>query len=317
MRTCILFILLLTSAVGYAQLRVLIVDGQNTHLVWPKSTVMLKQYLEDTGLFTVDVARTAYTWKGETEADYLPLAGAGPTEDLPEPRTDPDFSPPFENYDVVVSNFGWKTAPWPAATRRRFEDFVRGGGGFVSVHAANNAFPDWPAYNAMIGLGGWGERDERSGPYVYYGADGALVRDTTAGPAGAHGDEHEFAITVRAPDHPVTRGMPATWLTTTDECYAMLRGPAENLTVLATGKDRSATAPTDRHEPLLMAVTYGTGRIFHLALGHGARSQEGVGFITSFLRGTEWAATGEVTQEIPQDFPTAERATFRPFSPKR
>ncbi len=36
------------------------------------------------------------------------------------------------------------------------------------VHAANNSFPMWPAYNKMIGLGGWGDRTEKDGPYVYY-----------------------------------------------------------------------------------------------------------------------------------------------------
>jgi hypothetical protein len=30
-----------------------------------------------------------------------------------------------------------------------------------------------------------------------------------------------------------------------------------------------------------------------------------VGFITTLLRGTEWAATGRVTLPIPTDFPTA------------
>jgi hypothetical protein len=36
-----------------------------------------------------------------------------------------------------------------------------------------------------------------------------------------------------------------------------------------------------------------------------------VGFITCLLRGTEWAATGKVTIEIPADFPTAEKTSSR------
>lgn len=306
-------LLVAISLVGSAQIKVLIVDGQSNHVVWPKSTITMRQYLEDTGLFTVDVARSAYTWNGDEEADYLPLAGVGPTEDLAKPREDLDFSPDFSNYDVVISNFGWQAADWPEATRKNFEDFVRKGGGFVSVHAADNSFPDWPAYNEMIGLGGWADRDETSGPYVYYDKAGELVRDTTPGRAGVHGAQHEFPITVRVTNHPITQGMPTNWMTTADECYAMMRGPAENLTVLATGKDMSDTAPTDRHEPALMALTFGDGRVFHTTLGHDTKSMEGVGFVTSFLRGVEWAATGEVTQVIPEDFPTAGDATRRPF----
>ena len=306
-------VLLALTLPATAQINVLIVDGQNNHVVWPKSTVMMKQYLEDTGLFTVDVERSAYTWNGDEEANYLPLADAGPSEDLPKPQPDPDFAPNFADYDVVISNFGWQAAPWPKATQSAFDEYVKNGGGFVSVHAADNSFPEWQAYNRMIGLGGWGGRDESSGPYVYYDNDGELIRDDSPGRGGIHGARHEFPVTVRVADHPITRGMPEVWMTTADECYAMLRGPAESLTVLATGKDQSEGAPTDRHEPALMTITYGDGRIFHTTLGHDTESMEGIGFITSFLRGVEWAATGEVTQEIPADFPTAENATRRPY----
>ena len=312
-RTTFLYLLLALPLLAPAQLRVLIVDGQNNHQVWPKSTVMMKQYLERSGLFTVDVARSRYTWRADREPQWLPLVDTQPTEDLAEPRTDPGFAPDFSRYDVVVSNFGWRAAPWPEATQLAFEEFVDGGGGFVSVHAADNSFPAWAAYNSMIGIGGWGDRSERDGPYVYYDDSGKLVRDDSEGGAGAHGPQSEFPITVRVADHPITAGLPATWLTSTDECYAKLRGPAEQMTVLATGRDLTDKAPTDRNEPVLMAIDYGEGRIFHTTLGHDTEAFEGVGFITTFLRGTEWAATGEVTQAVPDDFPSPEAATARPF----
>ena len=85
-----------------APLKALIIDGQNNHAVWPKSTIMMRQYLEETGLFTVDIERSNYTWKGKAEAKYLPLANAGSSEDLPQPKTDPDFKPDFAKYDVVI-----------------------------------------------------------------------------------------------------------------------------------------------------------------------------------------------------------------------
>ncbi|MEM9930971.1 MAG: ThuA domain-containing protein [Bacteroidota bacterium] len=305
------------STTCHAQIKVLIVDGQNNHVVWPKSTVMMKQYLEATGRFAVDVARTQTTWRADKEAAYLSMVDAGPTTNLPEPTTDPEFRPRFKKYDVVVSNFGWKAASWPERTRKQFEKFVAKGGGFVTVHAADNCFPDWPAYNEMIGLGGWGGRNEKSGPYVYYTEEGELVRDESPGTGGSHGALHEFPITVRVKDHPITRGMPEVWMKSADECYAKMRGPARQMTVLATGKDLSDKAPTDRHEPMLMVLDYGKGRVFHTTLGHNTRSFEGVGFIYSFLRGVEWAATGAVTIPLPKDFPTAEKATWRVFSAEK
>jgi len=315
MKNTFIFILCLFAVVfsAQAQIKVLIVDGQNNHEVWPKSTIMMKQYLEESGLFEVDIERSQYTWKAQREKDYLPLAGVGETQDLENPKADPDFSPDFQKYDVVVSNFGWKAAPWPEATQKAFEKFVKKGGGFVSVHAADNSFPEWEAYNEMIGLGGWGGRDETAGPYVYYTNEGELVRDDSPGNGGAHGPQNEILMTVREPSHPITKGMPTQWLTTKDECYAKLRGPAKNMTILATGKDMSGEAPTNRHEPMLMTIDYGKGRVFHTTLGHDDYSVESVGFIVSFLRGTEWAANGKVTQPIPDDFPTAEQSSSREF----
>ena len=55
---------------------------------------------------------------------------------------------------------------WGKENEEAFVQFVKNGGGFVSVHAADNSFPDWQEYNEMIGVGGWGERNEKSGPYL-------------------------------------------------------------------------------------------------------------------------------------------------------
>jgi len=314
---CILACATLVPLSAQAKIKALIIDGQNNHVVWPKSTIMMKQYLEETGLFEVDINRSKYTWQGKREKDWLPLAGVGETEDLNESKPDPNFAPKFSEYDVVISNFGWRASDWPAATQKAFEDFVADGGGFVSVHAADNSFPNWKAYNQMIALGGWGDRNEKDGPYVYYNAEGKIVRDTAAGRGGAHGQQHEIPITVREPNHPIMKGIPTNWLTGMDECYGRMRGPAENMTILATGEDQTLPEFKGRHEPMLMVIDYGKGRVFHTTLGHDTPAFENVGFITTLLRGTEWAATGKVTIPVPKDFPTADKATSRKFELKK
>jgi len=63
-----------------------------------------------------------------------------------------------------------------------------------------------------------------------------------------------------------------------------------------------ASALSDRtkeHEPLLLALTYGSGRVFHTALGHSVETLQGRGFQLTFQRGTEWAATGQVSLPAP------------------
>ena len=285
--TCLTLLTLFSVAAQAAEpIKALIVDGQNNHRVWPTTTKMMKSYLEDTRLFTVDVATAAP--KG----------------------TDPNFKPEFSKYDVVISNFGHGAADWPKETQKAFEKFVSGGGGFVVVHAADNSFPNWIAYNQMIWIGGWGGRNEKSGPYVYTDADGKVIRDTSPGRGGNHGAQWEFPVVVRDKYHPITKGMPTEWLHAKDELYDMLRGPGQNMHILATAESNV----TNRHEPMIFTIKYGKGRVFHTPMGHAEYSQECVGFITTITRGTEWAATGKVTIPVPDDFPSAEKTSSRKFA---
>ena len=295
------------------KLKALIVDGQNNHAVWPKSTVMMKQYLENTDLFEVEVARVKFINNYQREENWLSLAGAGESEKSETPLPDPNFSPDFSKYAVVVSNFGHAAADWPEATRLKFETYMKEGGGLVVVHAANNSWAGWPEFNKMIGLGGWGGRNQKSGPYVYYDAEGKVIRDDGPGGCGGHGPYAEFLITMRDKEHPITKGVPDFWMHNKDECYSTMRGPAENMTILATAADTPALKEAGRNEPMLMVIDYGKGRVFHTTLGHDTESFEGVGFITTFLRGSEWAASGKVTQPIPKDFPSAEKSSARGF----
>ena len=290
------------------KLKALIVDGQNNHQVWPKGTIMMKTYLEGTGLFEVDVARTQFLWNSEREKGYLPLAGVGEKEALKKPKPDPDFKPDFSKYDVVVSNFGWNAAGWPEETKKAFETYMAEGGGLVSVHAADNSWPEWKEFNRMIGIGGWGNRTAKDGPYVYFDSKGQEVRDPSEGTCGKHGPQNEFLITMRDTEHPITKGLPDFWMHSKDECYSHLRGPAENMTVLATAADTPDLQKAGRNEPMLMVIDYGKGRVFHTTLGHDTDALEGAGFIVTFQRGAEWAATGKVTQEVPGDFPRKGRS---------
>jgi type 1 glutamine amidotransferase len=267
------------------KLRALVIDGQNNH-DWKVTTPILRDILESSGNFTVDVATTPPTG-GDMRG----------------------FRPRFADYDVVVSNYNGDR--WPAATEREFVDYVKGGGGFVPVHAANNAFHDWPEYNRICGIGGWFGRTEKSGPYVYYNNAGSVITDHSQGPAGHHGPQHEFQVRTRDAKHPIMRGLPDVWMHTKDELYDSLRGPAVDLHILATAYADPKYDGTARHEPMLMTLQYGNGRVFHTVLGHADYSLNCVGFITTLQRGTEWAATGEVTIPAPKDFPTAEKSSSR------
>ena len=266
----------------------MLLDGESAGAYhdWRAITPLLKRDLEETGLFQVDIVTAP------------PSAGGFP-----------DFNPDFSKYQVVV--FNYDAPDWPATLKAAFEQYMRNGGGMVSVHAADNAFPAWKGWNEMIGIGGWRNRTEAAGPLWYY-RDGKLVSDSTPGHAGSHGKRLPFQITARDPEHPIMKGLPPVWMHAGDELYATLRGPGDNMSVLATAHSETSNSGTGHDEPILMVLNYGKGRIFHTTLGHDIPALNCVGFIATFQRGVEWAATGKVTQKVPSDFPTADKVTTRP-----
>ena len=287
---CVLAGLPVPAATAADKLRVLIVDGQNNH-DWRMMTPPMKADLEKSGRFTVDVVTT-------------------PPAKSPKSAWDA-FHPDFGKYDVVLSNYNGE--PWPEEVQKALEDYVSKGGGLSIIHAANNSFPDWPAYNKMIGLG-W--RGPDYGDRVTVDEAGKVVRTPKGeGPGAGHGPQHAFKVVVRDADHPITRGMPAEWMHATDELYHGQRGPAQDMQILATAYSAKDKGGTGTNEPMIWVIPYGKGRVFTTVMGHVMGTQTTAircaGFTTTMLRGTEWAATGQVTIPIPDDFPAASQVSVR------
>ena len=275
---------------GKQPIKTLIITGQNNHN-WPVSHVVIKQILENSDLFTVDVAISPAQGKDMSEFVL-------------------DFTP----YRVVVIDYTGDA--WPEETNRRLLAFMEKGGGLIIYHAASSSFSDWAKYNQLCALGGWGGRNEKSGPYVYW-KDGQLLKDTSPGNGGSHGIQHEFTMNARNQKHAITKGLPAQWLHAQDELYDRMRGPGNIGTMLYTAWSDTSTHGSGREEPLIFTVDYGKARIFHTMLGHcGVTAEDNIamqcaGFQTLLLRGAEWAATGKVTQPVPADFPTATQTSLR------
>jgi hypothetical protein len=281
------------APVAQSRITVMILTGQcNPYHNWAVSSAAIKRVLDETGKFDVTVVTSPA--KGQD------MSG---------------FRPTFAGYGAVVMDY--EGDDWPEPTKQAFVEYVRGGGGLVLVHAADNAFPKWREFLEISGVGGWGGRDETWGPKVRW-RDGKVVLDSETPGNATHPAKHDFLIVSRAPEHPIMKGLPVEWMHADDEIYSNLRGPATNLEVLATALADKARKGTGEHEPMFMTIRYGKGRVFHNTLGHVGPKDVGpvasinsVDFIVSMQRGTEWVATGKVTQPAPPDFPTASKISLR------
>jgi type 1 glutamine amidotransferase len=289
--------------------KVLIIDGQNNH-AWQQTTPVLKKLLEGAGRFTVEVATSPPALK-------LPALAKDATPEQKERHAVvvallrqthqaafEKFRPELAKYDVVVSNYNGE--PWGKDLNDDFNKLLKDGKiGFVVVHAANNAFGGWKEYNQMIGMG-W--RGNTGGDRLYLDDAGKEVKIASGkGDGSGHRYTGPFTITVRDSEHPITKGMPKEWLHVRDELYDNMRGPIENVKVLATAYSDGQKKGTGVHEPMIWTVSYGKGRVFHTPMGHDANAMRCWGFASTLTRGTEWAATGKVTIPLPQEFPTADK----------
>jgi len=282
-------------------LRVLIIDGINNH-DWRAGTRGIRAVLESCGRFRVDVSTT-------------------PPANAPASAWD-GWRPKFSDYAAVISNFNGGHKPegirWPARVEKALDSYILAGGGFVSFHAANNAFLEWAEYNEMIGLG-W--RDKTFGPELIIGQDEQVaVISAGNGLDPGHGPRHDFVMTMRDPRHPVTAGLPKQWVHPSEQLTHGQHAPAhpkhgaieKELTILtyALSKD------SHRREPMDWVRRWGRGRIYTTMLGHTWTDEDNpnlrcVGFQTLFARGVEWAATGNVTIPVPAEFPSSSRPLLR------
>jgi type 1 glutamine amidotransferase len=263
-------------AAGADKIKVLIIDGQNNHN-WKATTPVLKEMLEKTGRFEVEVATTPA--KGVAKEQWE------------------KFAPQFNKYQVILSNYNGES--WPADVNTAFEQYMRDGGGLVIYHAANNAFTGWEAWTKMVGLLWQGPN---GGDRITVDDQGKMVRTPKGeGPGAGHGPQHEYEVMVRDREHPITKGLPQKWTHAKDELYHGQRGPGLDMHILLTAFSDKSKGGTGANEPLAWTIPCGKGRVFVHLLGHDQTSVVHPGCVALTVRGAEWAATGQVTIAAPAE----------------
>jgi uncharacterized protein len=228
---------------------------------WRASTPVLRTLLEATGRFEVRVTEE--------------FRGAGAEALAP--------------YDVVILNYYEKKKPdlrWGERADTALTNYVRDGKGLVVYHFSMAAFEGWTEYEKMCAAN-WRPNN------------------------GHHSARHDYTVDIKDSDHPITRGMKASFPQANDELYANLKWqPEGTYHMLATawddhalykGKSNQPIPGAGLHQPMLWTVNYGKGRVFVTALGHDPAAMNGAGFVATLVRGSEWAATGNVTIPLPAE----------------
>lgn len=178
--------------------------------------------------------------------------------------------------DVQLFVLDYNGPRWGEAAETVFSAAVRGGAGVTVLHAADNAFAGWSDYETMVGL---------------------LWRD-----GSGHGAYHPFDVHVVDHHHAITRGLADLRLHPDELYHRLVPAPGADHRVLLSAYSEPKGGGTGRFEPMATAGTFGRGRVFHTTLGHvwATVPATRATWLDPQLRllvarGSEWAATGQVT----------------------
>ena len=224
-----------------------------------------------------------HAWKQTTPFLKDLLSRAGMKVDVTEtPARDLNIEN-LARYDVFLLNYkdtrnGGPLTRWSDENRAALTEAVRSGKGLLVYHHASSAFTGGSAFDKefeRLIAGGWRRQ-------------------------GNHGKRHVFKVTIRKPDHPITRGMPDQFVHANDELYQNSVMFPDSI-VLATAFSDKSLDPRNsgRDEPVVWVANYGKGRVCENVLGHDIEAMKSPGFQTLLIRGIEWAATGEAHSQAP------------------
>ncbi len=169
-------------------------------------------------------------------------------------------------FDAVIFSNSNNEAFDTEEQKKAFQEYIRGGGGFMGVHSATGSEREWPWYWALVG--------------------GKFLR---------HPPYQEFDVLVTDPGHPATSHLPARW-TVKDECYYNYQLNPDihvllsvDLTTVEDEEKGSYPGETfGQLFPLSWCHQFDGGRQFYTALGHDSWFYEDPLFVEHLRGGLLW-----------------------------
>ncbi len=224
----------------------LLSGGQRQHHGYREQALYLAGALENTGRFQVTIGEDAAILE----------------------------TPSIRKYDLIIVNADRRDPEFKftESQQQAILDFVRSGHGYVSIHGADNAAPDWlPTWREMLG-----------GVFSHKGLPDGKTRK------GA------FTVKIVDTTSPITQGLKDFPLK--DELYYHMQMQPD-VQPLATIEHEGAAWP------VAWTRTFGKGRVFHTVLGHrdfGPDKDDplrdpNLGQLV--IQGVEWVAAGRPRHE--------------------
>jgi uncharacterized protein len=225
-----------------------------------------------------------HAWKETTPYLKELLTKAGMSVDVTETPARDLTAANLAQYDALLLNYrdtpkGLPETRWSDDNKKAFVAAVQGGKGLVVYHHASSAFVTGDEFSKEFEkaiAGGWRKQ-------------------------GNHGKRHEFSVTVRKADHPITKGLPAEFAHSNDELYQNSVMLPNSVVLVTAYSDKKIDAKnSDKHEPVVWTASYGKGRVVENVLGHDvAAMKNSRGFQVLMVRCVEWAATGDAKTPVP------------------
>jgi type 1 glutamine amidotransferase len=217
-------------------------------------------------LVTGDDVAPAHNWREMADATREVLDKSGKFDvKVCEDAAILESKKALDRYDVVfLSLYNAKTPTLSDGAKENLLSFVKEGKGFTVSHLSSASFKEWPEFKSLCG------------------------RNWVMGKSG-HGPRSVFKAEIKDKENPITKGMES--FETDDELYAKLEGDLPIQVLVTADSDWSK-----KTEPLAFTLECGKGRVFHEAFGHDGKAVKNPSVQKLIVRGTEWAATGKVSE---------------------
>jgi uncharacterized protein len=232
-----------SGATAPKKLLVVSVTAGYRHASIPTLEKVLAQLAERSGRFSVDFLQQPPGKPRNPKKDATPEEKAAFEADAArwietqlKPALEKLSPASLKNYDGVV--FASTTGELPIPDKEGFLAWLEEGHAFIGIHSASDTFHSWPGYREMLG----GEFDK-------------------------HGPQVGVVCLNQDPKHPATAALPKTWPIAQEEIYQFKNyDPARVRELLVL--DKHPNDGTPGHYAISWCRGYGSGRIFHTALGH-------------------------------------------------